>query len=93
MNKVAFITGSTRGIGLMGCKGTIYYDDIQLEEGTVANQCNMIENSVFDYSGNNEKSWIKYNTNSMWDSVATSGNTNLFRLYGDTSQRKATAEK
>lgn len=75
-------------IGLMGCKGTIYYDDIQLEEGTVANQCNMIENSVFDYSGNNEKSWIKYNTNSMWDSVATSGNTNLFRLYGDTSQRK-----
>ncbi len=75
-------------LGLMGCKGSIYFDDAQLEEGTIANKYNMIENSAFDYPGNNSKKWTTFNAPSMWDSVATVGTYNLFRLYGDTSKRK-----
>lgn len=37
------------GVGLLHCKGTAYYDDIQLEEGTIPNAYNMIENSNFEY--------------------------------------------
>ena len=75
-------------VGLMGCKGTIYFDNVQLEEGEIANQYNMIENSAFEYPGNNAKSWNTINATSMWDSVATTNGFNLFRLYGDISKRK-----
>ncbi len=75
-------------IGFFGNKGTIYYDDIQVEEGFIANQYNIIENSDFSYPGNNTKSWIKHNTNSIWDSAATIQNHSLFRLYGDATVRK-----
>lgn len=72
----------------MGSKGTIYYDNIQLEEGTIANPYNMVENSAFDYPGDTDKNWEVLNGTSIWDSVATTAGHNLFRLYGDTSKVK-----
>lgn len=75
-------------VGLMGCEGTIYYDDVQLEEGNIANQYNMIENSEFAYAGDEDRNWISFNAPSIWDSPAASGSVTLFRLYGDTSKRK-----
>lgn len=75
--------------GLMHSKGTMYFDNMQLEEGTVANSYNMVENSVFEYPGDNDKNWQRYNATSTLDDVKTISNGfNVFRLNGDTSKER-----
>lgn len=76
-------------VSLMNNSGTIYFDEVQLEEGTIANDYNMIENSTFDYYGNNTKSWTTFNAvNGIDKVIAISSNNNAFKILGDASQSK-----
>ena len=45
------------GIGIREATGTTWIDNIQLEEGTAANRCNLIENEEFTNKGLAWTSW------------------------------------
>lgn len=75
-------------VGLINNTGSVYFDEIQLEEGTIANQYNMIENSEFDCSGNYAKNWITYNTNPNIDWVALANGSNFYKLQGEATVKK-----
>ncbi len=73
------------GISLKTAKGTIYIDNIQLEEGEVANPYNLINNGGFD---KNMSGWTAYNT-STGDGIATDGTNKVTKMIGEATKYKS----
>ena len=67
------------GVALKNAKGTAYFDEIQLEEGTVSNAYNLIENSSFKDS---RVGWLGSNITNA-DSVVAVDGSNAFKFEGD----------
>jgi RHS repeat-associated protein len=78
---VSVPTGATNiryGFGLKSATGTVYYDAIQLEEGTASNDYNLIENNHFYYDGIN---WIGTSLSANDKVISLNGN-KAFQLTG-----------
>ena len=74
-------------IGISWNSGTVYFDDVQLEEGIVANPYNFIENSSF-YSG--MASWSRnYLCDPAYDNVFSYlGSSHTLQLKGEANKHK-----
>ena len=66
-------------LGTANTVGSIYYDEVQLEEGEVANPYNIVENSSFDLG---TTSWDTYNINPSTDNVVSVDDNNSLQMYG-----------
>lgn len=74
-------------LGLSGI-GTAYFDNIQLEEGEVANDYNIVENGGFQ---NGMNSWITWNFTSN-DTIQEIDGNNAFKMIGVSNSMKSLAQ-
>ena len=72
------------GVIMLYSTGTVYIDNIQLEESVVANPYNLINNGGFDAG---DTSWFKSNTTGS-DTVVTLNNNKVFKITGSPSLTK-----
>ena len=76
-------------LGIINSAGIVYYDDVLLEEGIIANEYNLIENSKFDYSGDLDKNWMTYNAIPGVDGVTTlASGEKAFKIVGEATKSK-----
>jgi RHS repeat-associated protein len=80
------------GCGLLDTTGTVYFDCVQLESGSIANRYNLVENPDFHYGST---FWMKNNQCDSYDTMATdssnhpsSFDTNVFKFAGLEDKQK-----
>ena len=81
-------TGISVGVGIKGNTGTAYFDEIQLEEGEVANPYNLVENASFEYYNDNGARWTKSSQCTSYDGACTNGAEKTMRIYGEADRHK-----
>lgn len=64
--------------------GTVYFDSVQLEESSVVNRYNLLNNSGFNYNA----SYWTYTASGTSDGIVDGFNDNGVRLYGAPASRK-----
>lgn len=72
-------------VGIAGESGTAYFDSLQLEEGTIANRYNLIENSNMTYDPNNDWTpyfWSKNSYSDAYDKPLQAYGKTAFRFNG-----------
>lgn len=72
-------------LGLDSAVGTVYFDGVQLEKGTVANPYNLIENSSFERGTNY---WSLTSTTDADGIVSDGNNGNGFKIQNDSYRSK-----
>ena len=72
-------------LGMKMYTGDVYYDEVQLEEGEVANPYNMLNNSSFD---NGTSFWTPSSINANTDKSIVVDNNNVLNINGEYNQRK-----
>ena len=72
-------------LGTENIIGSAYFDEVQIEEGEVANPFNLIENSSFYYGTN---SWETYSVNPGTDMAVTLNNDNVLKIAGVYNTKK-----
>src|SRR5699024_12475 len=82
------------GAGIRNTTGTIWVDNVQLEEGPLANRYNLIENGDFTYKGLAWSSWYDNSTDAAVIPTTdpahpTSLSANVYPIAGDSSLNKA----
>jgi len=75
-------------LAIENASGTAYFDAVQLEEGSVANTYNLLENSSFDKSGGSPTGWEMVNCDGSDVPVVISGEDKGMKLTGDHAARK-----
>ena len=89
------VTGTTNATdlkvyaGLDCANGTVYFDNLQVEEGVVANEYNLIENGSFDHGTNGQVPTYWGGANlSSGDGRGSSGGNNFANINGVAAGRK-----
>ena len=72
-------------LGIENLIGNVYYDEVQLEEGEIANPYNIVENSSFNYG---TSYWETYNINPNTDNSVVLENNNVLKISGVYNIRK-----
>lgn len=85
------------GAGIRNTTGTIWVDNVQLEEGNLANRYNLIENGDFTYKGLGWTSWYDASTGAAVIPTTdpahpTSLSTNVYPIKGDSTLNKAISQ-
>lgn len=74
--------------------GTAYFDNLQLEDGAVANRYNLVENADFKYGTGTPDFWMKNddcNTSDLMTTVSgqpSSLDNKVFKLNGEANKKK-----
>jgi RHS repeat-associated protein len=81
-------------LGIVGVTGIAYFDCIQLENGSIANRYNLIENPDFRYGTDTPEFWAKSADCNVSDTLTTvtgqpvSLDNKVFRINGEATKRK-----
>jgi YD repeat-containing protein len=80
--------------GIAGETGTAYFDSLQLEEGSIANRYNLLENPDFRYGSGTPTFWTKNQYSDTTDTLTTvsdnptSLDDNVYKINGVIDKRK-----
>ncbi|MEA4827303.1 MAG: DUF6531 domain-containing protein, partial [Clostridium sp.] len=90
-------------VGIVEESGTVYFDGIQLEDGSIANRYNILENPNFIYGSDTPEFWSKNPYTDTQDTLVTSydplyptkldSKKKVFKINGSASKRKSIYQK
>ena len=77
-------------MAVFGAVGTAFFDNVQVEEGSVVNDYNLLDNGYFrDSAGTSVPSaWARSNTNTSTDKVVSLSGDSYFSIKGDPNKYK-----
>lgn len=74
-------------VGIVSEKGTAYFDELQLEEGSLESRYNLLENSDFDYGNLTSDKWT-YNMGDSTGGVTNVDNRSVYKIQGGLGKAK-----